>query len=84
MENKRLLVYLSILILVISSATFILTVRLKLNVNSIPTQEVKVVENRCAHKWELIDSRDTTSILSCNKCGELRLIDHYNKRIKVQ
>lgn len=52
------------------------------------TEEVKTetVENRneCPHDWKVID-RDNdwdSSLVTCDKCGEIKLVDYRNHRIK--
>ena len=52
------------------------------------TEEVKTetVENRneCPHNWKVID-RDNdwdSSLVTCDKCGEIKLVDYRNHRIK--
>ena len=52
------------------------------------TEEVKTetVENRneCLHNWKVID-RDNdwdSSLVTCDKCGEIKLVDYRNHRIK--
>ena len=50
------------------------------------TKEAETVENRnkCPHNWKVLDKDDSwhSSIVTCDKCGEIKLVDYRNHRRK--
>lgn len=44
--------------------------------------EARTVEVNCKHQWKILDNIEHSTLITCNKCGKLAIVDFNNNKIK--